>query len=152
MSEIAAATNAGELDYVGFWPRALALVIDGVLICAVVLPPLCFVDDPAAGFIFARVLPCVLVVGFWAYCQATPGKMVIGARIVDAQTGEAPSAAQCIGRYLAYWISGLPLLLGFFWVAVDDRKQGWHDKLAGTVVVRSRRGTVRSPTIDGAMH
>jgi uncharacterized RDD family membrane protein YckC len=82
------------------------------------------------------VLPAVAVIAFWIYRQATPGKIVIGARIVDARTGEPPSTGQLIGRYLGYYVSMLPLCLGLLWVAFDARKQGWHDKLASTVVVR----------------
>ena len=79
---------------------------------------------------------------FWMYRQATPGKMVIRARIVDARNGGQPDTRQLVIRYLGYYVSTLPLLLGFVWVAFDPRKQGWHDKLAHTVVVRPRkRGT-----------
>ena len=84
------------------------------------------------------VLPAVAVVMFWIYRQATPGKMVIGARIVDERTGGPPSTGQLVGRYLGYYVSMIPLCLGLLWVAFDARKQGWHDKLAGTVVVRDR--------------
>jgi uncharacterized RDD family membrane protein YckC len=59
--------------------------------------------------------------------------------IVDARTGEKPTTAQFIGRYLAYYISILPLFLGLIWVGIDKRKQGWHDKLAGTVVLRNKK-------------
>lgn len=52
--------------------------------------------------------------------------------IVDVKTGNAASTGQLIGRYLAYYVSLLPFGLGFIWVAFDERKQGWHDKLAGT--------------------
>jgi uncharacterized RDD family membrane protein YckC len=80
---------------------------------------------------------------FWIYRQATPGKIAIGARIVDAESGANPSARQLVGRYLGYYVSIVPLMLGIFWVAFDPRKQGWHDKLAGTVVVRPKhRGPV----------
>jgi len=72
------------------------------------------------------------------YRQATPGKMAIGARVVDATTGQAPSTRQLVIRYLGYYVSTIPLMLGLIWVAFDPRKQGWHDKLAGTVVVRSK--------------
>ena len=64
--------------------------------------------------------------------------MAISARIVDARTGNRPSNGQLVGRYLAYYLSMLPLFAGFFWVAFDPRKQGWHDKLANTLVVRAR--------------
>ncbi len=46
------------------------------------------------------------------------------------------SNGQAIGRYLAYYVSSIPLGLGLLWVAFDRRKQGWHDKLAGTFVIR----------------
>ena len=64
--------------------------------------------------------------------------MAIGARVVDAATGKAISVRQGIVRYLGYYVSILPLCLGLLWVGFDPRKQGFHDKLAGTVVVRSR--------------
>jgi len=65
--------------------------------------------------------------------------MVFGARVVDAQTGARMTTGQSIGRYLGYYVSIFGLGLGFVWVAFDPRKQGWHDKLAGTVVIRPRR-------------
>ena len=72
---------------------------------------------------------------FWVYKNATPGKMLFKSVIVDAKTLSAPSTSQNIIRYLGYFISLLPLGLGFIWIAFDKRKQGWHDKLAGTVVI-----------------
>lgn len=51
-------------------------------------------------------------------------------------TGGKPTAGQFIGRYFAYLIAFLPLCLGVIWVGIDKKKQGWHDKLAGTVVIR----------------
>jgi uncharacterized RDD family membrane protein YckC len=91
-----------------------------------------------ADFLINWLLPAVAVILFWMYRQATPGKMAIGAKIVDAKTGGKCSTGQLIGRYLAYYVSILPLMLGIIWVGIDSRKQGWHDMLAGTVVVRSR--------------
>ena len=58
---------------------------------------------------------------------------------MDADTGQALSKPQALGRYLAYYLAILPLMLGIVWVAFDRRKQGWHDKLAGTVVLRAGR-------------
>jgi uncharacterized RDD family membrane protein YckC len=84
------------------------------------------------------VFPAIVIL-FWRYRGATPGKMVIGAVIVDAETGDLPTVKQSIGRYLGYILSSIPLGLGFLWVIFDDRKQAWHDKLAGTVVIRGRR-------------
>jgi uncharacterized RDD family membrane protein YckC len=142
-----------ELEYVGFWPRLGASIIDTILSLVVLYPILYalygreYFDNEhliAGGgdFILTHVLPAIAIIIFWIYRSATPGKMAIGARIVDARTGGPPSKAQLIGRYFAYYISMFPLFLGFLWIAWDARKQGWHDKLAGTVVVRpKRRGT-----------
>ena len=79
--------------------------------------------------------PMIAAILFWKYRGATPGKMAIAAKIVDAKSGAAPSTGQCIVRYFAYLVSILPLGLGFLWIAIDRRKQGFHDKIAGTVVV-----------------
>ena len=92
-------------------------------------------------FLVSWVLPAVAVVLFWLARQATPGKMAIGARIVDAKTGGKPSTSQLLIRYLGYYVAMLPLFIGILWVAFDPRKQGWHDKMAGTVVVRRKGGT-----------
>ncbi len=81
------------------------------------------------------LVPAILIVVFWMARQATPGKMVFGIRIVDATTMQKPSAGQDIGRYLAYFVSLLVLGLGFLAIAFDKRKQGWHDRLAGTLVI-----------------
>lgn len=138
-----------DLEYVGFWPRVGASLIDTVLLMIIVLPLIhaiygpsywvsdSFVQGPA-DFLVSWVMPAIAVILFWIARQATPGKMAIGAKIVDASTGRAASAGQLVGRYFGYYVSVLPFCLGIFWVAFDDRKQGWHDKLAGTVVVRAK--------------
>lgn len=82
------------------------------------------------------VLPAIGIILFWIYRSATPGKLATRTRIADAATGGTPSTRQCVVRYLGYFVSTTGLGLGFLWIAFDKRKQGWHDKLAGTVVVR----------------
>lgn len=151
--------EAEELEYVGFWARVGASLIDTILIGIVIWPLLtAFYGDAywegasmvkgPMDFLLSWVFPMVAVLVFWVAKQATPGKMAISARIVDAKTGAAPSTGQFIGRYLAYFLSGLPLGLGIFWVAFDGRKQGWNDKLAGTVVVRQKNRKPRPVTFD----
>jgi len=88
-----------------------------------------------ANYLIQYGLPAVAIVVFWIARQATPGKMVFGIRIADAATLQRPSVKQDIGRYLAYFVSIVVFGLGFLAVAFDKRKQGWHDKLAGTVVI-----------------
>jgi uncharacterized RDD family membrane protein YckC len=139
-----------DLEYVGFWPRVGAALIDTLLLLFITVPLLTlaygrqywsatdWVHGPV-DFLINWLLPAIAVVLFWVYRQATPGKMAVGARIVDARTGAKPGTGQLVGRYLAYYVSIIPLMLGIIWVAFDPRKQGWHDKLAGTIVVRARR-------------
>jgi uncharacterized RDD family membrane protein YckC len=148
------AEPSAGLEYVGFWPRVLAAIIDSVLICVIIFPILLAVYGPVyfqsdrliqgpVDFLVSWVLPAIAVVLFWIARQATPGKMAIGARIVDARTGGKPSTAQLLVRYVGYYVSMIPLLLGMLWIAFDPRKQGWHDKMAGTVVVRSKGGNTQ---------
>jgi uncharacterized RDD family membrane protein YckC len=136
-----------EFEYVGFCPRLGATIIDSIFLSMIVFPLLYAIYGKdyfaserfiagGSDFIVSYVLPAIAIIAFWIYKSATPGKMVIRATIVDAKTGLQPSKGQLIGRYLAYYVSTIPLCLGFLWIAWDPKKQGWHDKLAGTVVVR----------------
>ncbi len=139
-----------EVKYAGFWIRTGAAIIDTLLIMLVTLPLLvaiygwAYFDADKTGivagpadFLISWVLPAVAVIAFWIVKQATPGKMAVSTRIVDAESGNAASTGQLIGRYFAYFAATIPLGLGILWVAFDKKKQGWHDKLAGTVVVRT---------------
>ena len=155
--------HAQEINYAGFWVRVGATLIDVVLVMLVTFPLLIsiygwayfdseqtrFVAGPA-DFLISWVFPALAVILFWHYRQATPGKMMLSLRIVDADTGANPSLGQNIGRYFAYVVSTLPLGLGLIWVAFDRRKQSWHDKLAHTVVVRSGNGRPEPVRFPGA--
>lgn len=140
--------NNDEQIYAGFWIRVGASIIDTILILIVTWPVLIAIYGMAyfdtaqiiAGtwdVVISYILPAVIVITFWIYVSATPGKMLLNMKIVDAKTGERPSKGQFIGRYFAYYVSMIPLFLGFIWVGFDKRKQGFHDKLAGTVVVKN---------------
>tara|TARA_R110002073_G_scaffold333107_1_gene520172 strand:+ start:470 stop:904 length:435 start_codon:yes stop_codon:yes gene_type:complete len=133
-------------NYAGFWIRFLAFVINSLLISALVIPVLLFFFEPEqlnrkelAGspvyFLLNYVLPAVAFIAFWIFKSSEPGKMVFHLKIVDEKTGGKPSKGQMIGRYFGYYVSGLIFALGFIWIAFDKRKQGWHDKLAGTLVI-----------------
>lgn len=140
-----------NLEYVGFWSRVGAAILDSIIVGLITVPAMYaiygsgyFMDPEApliagpADFLISWVFPAVAVILFWLYKQATPGKMVVSARVVDAKTGNSLTTGQAVIRYLAYFVAMIPLFLGIFWVAFDPRKQGWHDKLAGSVVVRSK--------------
>lgn len=148
-------------SYAGFWWRFLASLLDSLIVgvLSFALGVLLLRSDadgdvvlfnfgynPTTGRLAAGVHGAVVFLGvayvlaFWIARQATPGKLAVRTRIVDARTGGKPSVGQFVLRYLGYFLSALPLSLGFLSVAFDRRKQGWHDKIAGTVVVR-RSGT-----------
>jgi uncharacterized RDD family membrane protein YckC len=138
-----------EMEYVGFWSRVGASLIDTLMLAIITVPMLIavygrrywesesFIAGPA-DFVISYLLPAVIVILLWIKLSKTPGKMAIGATIVDARTGGKPTAGQFFIRYLGYFVSTLPLGLGLIWVGFDSRKQGWHDKIAGTVVVRRK--------------
>jgi uncharacterized RDD family membrane protein YckC len=156
------ATTVEGVEYAGFWVRFWASLIDSILVALTISPlaaalfrssatGLVWTDDPqrmlsvlSAGLWdpasrASWLLTAIAVIVFWMYKSATPGKMIFGAKIVDARTGGPMTTGQAIGRYLGYYVSLLTLCIGFLWVAFDARKQGFHDKLANTVVIRTRR-------------
>ena len=137
----------GGPRYVGFWKRLLAFFIDTLILVtvfvtiAIAIYGRRYVQLASQGqtllfdVLVQFVLPAVAAILFWRYRGATPGKMLVSARIVDAATLGAPSTGKLIGRYFAYIVSSI-FMLGFIWIAFDKRKQGWHDKLAGIVVIQ----------------
>lgn len=141
-------TDSESFAYIGFWSRLGASIIDSVAIILVIYPILHLIygeqyfNSEASfqgilDFIISFVFPIVATILFWIYKSATPGKIALSIKIVDAKTGERPTVKQSIIRYIGYYISMLPLFLGFIWIAFDAKKQGWHDKMAGTVVISS---------------
>lgn len=139
-----------ELEYVGFWPRLAAALVDLMLLAGVAAPLLLLFYEQnfmvhsssmsiALQLFVVGIVPPVAITTFWVRRHATPGKMAISAIIIDEKTAGPPSVWQHLGRYCAYFLSALPLGLGFLWVAFSPKKQAWHDRLAGTLVVRIRQ-------------
>ena len=138
-----------ETVYGGFWVRLLASLIDSIWVLALTLTLGWLVYGAVyfestdfiqggADFIISYVLPFLITMVFWVYKAATPGKMVLGLKIVDATTLENVSKGRLVLRYFAYYVSLIPIGLGFLWVAWDKKKQGWHDKIAKTLVIKQR--------------
>jgi uncharacterized RDD family membrane protein YckC len=96
-----------------------------------------------ADVLIQVVLPIAALLAFWKFRSSTPGKMAIRANILDARTGGQPSNLQLLLRFAGYFVSMFALGLGFIWIGIDRRKQGWHDKIAGTVVVYEEKGRVK---------
>ncbi len=142
--------NNEEYEYAGFWIRAGASLIDTLLLVVVTLPLTMMIYGNSvwesekiilgpADFLINYTLPFIAIILFWFYKSATPGKMALNIKIVNANDGGKLSVGQSIGRYFAYFPAAIVLLIGFIWAAFDKRKQGWHDKLAGTVVIRKKK-------------
>lgn len=92
-------------------------------------------DISALPFFLHKLIYFAVVFMFWITMSTTPGKLLMGCHIVDADTLQPVSRKQAIIRLAGYFISALPLYLGFVWAAFDKRKQGLHDKLAKTLVL-----------------
>jgi uncharacterized RDD family membrane protein YckC len=119
------------LPRAGFWIRAAALLIDLILI-GIIFGPL------SAGHL---ILPGLAAYGavMWKYKGATIGGIVCGLRVVrldDLPLDWPTTVVRALGCFLSLAVAGL----GFVWVVFDSERQSWHDKIAGTVVVRPPRG------------
>ena len=142
--------------YAGFWIRSIAFLIDFVIISIPIFIMLAVIfSKMMAGrvsveeFLFLGLsnlglywvyfgLVVLYFAGFWSWKGATLGKMLLKLRVVNTETLLPPSVGASILRYIGQIISSIPFCLGFFWAIWDKKKQGWHDKLAGTAVIYSR--------------
>jgi uncharacterized RDD family membrane protein YckC len=158
---------ASRDPYAGFVSRAIAFVIDLVVMGVALLVVIALTQSllgfftlygllgqritdsgPFRGAIGVAIavmgagIAIGYPIGFWVLLGQTPGKSLMGVRI-SRVTGQPLTIRRAVLRYLGYWLSAIPLGLGFLWVLMDDRRQGWHDKLAGTYVVYDTRSTYR---------
>jgi uncharacterized RDD family membrane protein YckC len=138
-------------QYAGFVSRMLAYGIDIVVIVVMLIafgwlvdtvttlfPPAIF--DPtewiqiALAGVIVIVTSAIYYLFFWTLTGQTPGKMLLGLRVVSLD-GSNVTFWQALRRFVGYFLSALAVYAGYWWVLVDNRRQGWHDKLAGTIVV-----------------
>lgn len=150
--------------YGGFWRRASAFLIDQVILYGIyfvffLLGLLSYASghmthsdlfSPGASpfmssWFMATYWGAVVMVTalyftcFVAVAGQTPGKMILGLKVLPAENGIMTFGTAFL-RWVGYIVSSFFFYLGFIWIAFDSRKQGWHDKIAGTVVVRESRG------------
>lgn len=146
----------------GFWTRALAALVDGLVLSVVFvildamvalilrhpLPKLAqlgpdYLVDVAVngdalavtGLVVLALLAFLYFSLFHAIAGQTPGKRALGLRVIDG-FGQRPSALRSLWRTLAYLPSAALLALGFLWIGFDREKRGLHDWLADTYVIR----------------
>ena len=142
--------------YAGFWVRFCAVVIDTVVIglagvilaiitviAIVLVSPDTFLDT-LLNPVFDILAQLVGNIGGAAYFvfmhssskQATLGKMALGLKVTDLD-GERIGVGKSFLRLIGTVVSAVLLMIGYLMVAFTERKQGLHDKIAGTLVVRS---------------
>lgn len=152
---------APGIRYAAWFSRFIAYLIDGFII-GLVVTAIYFVGvvvilggmsvDSAgnvSGGASAGLGLVVILIGgiigflwkpfFWSHGGQTPGYKMLGMRVVRARDGGPVSFGTGILRMIGYIINdivfGIPL--GFIWAGFDSAKQGWHDKIAGTVVIQA---------------
>jgi len=150
-------TEPVALEYAGFWRRLGAFIIDIIIISipSWIIGPIwglgiygldynngfpwepSFTDLPP--LVFADFVPTIIGIAYfialWAWRGQTVGKMVAQIKVIRAD-GTKVGVGTAIIRYLGYIVCGLTLFIGFLWIALDRRKQGFHDMMADTVVVK----------------
>jgi uncharacterized RDD family membrane protein YckC len=134
----------------GFISRLEAFVIDVIVVTLVSLGAVRLFELIYNFFRFNRIWPdlinlpyapvisffvmVVYFIYFWALIGATPGKLLIGLQIVR-RDGSDLSLGRSFVRLFGYWVSAIPLFLGFIWILFNQGHQGWHDKMADTHVI-----------------
>lgn len=140
---------AAGVEYAGFWVRVVAWILDAIVLGVITaaLVPIAgggsiVVTGPNqfevnyGSSAWSTLLGLLYFVGFWTLRGQTPGMIPFRMRVAKVADGSRPDWVVSLLRYVGLIISFVVILIGVIWVAFDSRKQGWHDKIAGTVVVR----------------
>jgi uncharacterized RDD family membrane protein YckC len=141
MTTVAQPRTSAGVGYAGFWIRFGAFIIDSIALSlitgvftggqAITNPDLANAQHSGtstlASFLYFTLL--------WSSIGGgqTLGMRLLGLRVVGRE-GRPIDYGTAVVRYIGFVLSVIPLLLGLVWAAFDARKQGWHDKLAGTFV------------------
>ena len=140
------AIAVGKDAYAGFWMRFVAWIIDqicvalglwGIFSLLRLLYPATLYQQ-VSGATTSFILLALYYVILTAVRGQTVGKIALGIRVVG-KDGEAPGLGYAVLReVVGKFISAIALFLGFLWIGCDKEKQGWHDKIAGTRVIKIR--------------
>lgn len=126
-------SESDQIYYAGFWTRLWAFIIDVIIINIIsfVIGLLAFF---LIGKIFLILIPIVYTIWFWKIHGQTPGKMLLGIKILRLD-GSPLGVGGAISRYIGYIISTIIAYIGFIVIAFHPKKQGLHDLIAQTIVV-----------------
>jgi uncharacterized RDD family membrane protein YckC len=122
----------------GFLERLLAVIIDALVLLVPNIIVVVVLGDGIAANLVSLAIGVAYTLYFWTTSGATVGKQVMGLKVVMADGGGLVSAGTGILRYIGYIISGIPLFLGYLWAIWDPKHEAWHDKIAGTKVIKVR--------------
>ena len=125
------------VDHGGFWIRLLAWVIDAAIITGGDAAIELAMDDAVVTAIVELVAGVAYTIGFWLVAAATPGKMILGLRIVMAD-GRRLQPGAALVRYVGTYISAILIFIGYLMIAFRADKRALHDLIAGTMVIRVR--------------
>lgn len=133
-----------KYEYAGFWIRLGASMIDNIIIMVALVPigmlmgwnSMYSSEMTSTADWLWQILMAAFCVFCWVKFAGTPGKRLLRLKVLDERTGENVTVGQGVIRYIGYFPAILVLFIGLIWVAFDPKKQGWHDKMAKTVVVR----------------
>ncbi|HEX9436993.1 MAG TPA: RDD family protein [Candidatus Limnocylindria bacterium] len=134
----AATAMAVTGDKIGFWRRFAAIIVDAVLLGIVnqILVSMAG-GDPTQSSGLGILVGIAYFVGLWTYWDGqTIGNKALGIKVVKTD-GKALDLVSSVIRYVGLIISCIALFIGVIWVAFDANKQGWHDKMANTYVVKA---------------
>ena len=134
------ATTAASTDKAGWFTRFLAIVIDsiGVGIVSGILTSILYQDAGVGSSGLQTLLGVIYFCYFWSsYGKGqTLGMRALGIKVVKTDGSQLDLVGAFL-RYIGLFISILCLFIGVIWAAFDAQKQGWHDKIAGTYVVKA---------------
>jgi uncharacterized RDD family membrane protein YckC len=90
-------------------------------------------------FIAVAVFVILYFPWFWVHGGQTPGMRLFGLRVVRDRDGGPIGWGAAILRLIGYWVDAAVFYIGFAWILIDERRRGWHDLIAGTVVIAATR-------------
>ncbi len=132
-------TAPAPTEKVGFLRRLVAFIIDVVLLGIInqILTSAFYAGDAIAAAGINSLLNIAYLIGMWAFADGqTLGMKALGMKVVKTD-GTPVTFLTALLRYVGLIISFFVLFLGVIWIAFDKDKQGWHDKIASTYVVRA---------------
>jgi uncharacterized RDD family membrane protein YckC len=92
------------------------------------------ITNPALHSVVSVIYIITYYLFFWTTMGQTPGKYLMGVKGITKH-GHKLKLKHAIARYLGYYVSSFTFGLGFLWILVDDERRGWHDRIAGTLVI-----------------